>query len=87
MLRGIAPHYARKGRANMSATQVSRSVTFDQFCEETGSRPTTTRKMIRLGILPVIRIGRRIRISRDVVEAFLRGEYNVTSLRDDNHAA
>jgi len=43
--------------------------------------------MIRLGILPVIRIGRRIRISRDVVEAFLRGEYNVMSFSRDDEAA
>lgn len=71
----------------MVTTQASRSVTFDEFCRETGSRPTTTRKMIRLGILPVIRIGRRIRISRDVIEAFLQGEYNVTSFSRDDEAA
>ncbi len=83
----ICRHFASKGRATMTITQVSRSVTFDEFCEETGFRSTTTRKMIRLGILPVIRIGRRIRISRDVVEATLRGEYNVTSFSDDSKAA
>jgi excisionase family DNA binding protein len=71
----------------MVTLQASRSVTFDEFCEETGFRPTTTRKMIRLGILPHIRIGRRIRIARDVVEAALRGEYNVASFPHDNRSS
>lgn len=70
----------------MVMTEASRAVTVYQFCEETESRPTTTRKMIRLGILPIIRTGRRIRISRDVLEAFLRGEYNVESFPDDRKA-
>lgn len=71
----------------MVTTHVSRSVTFNEFCQETGFKATSTRRMIKLGLLPTIRLGRRVRISRDVVEAVLRGEYNFTTFSRDDEAA
>jgi len=60
-------------------TQVQpRTVTVKGFIAETGTRTTTTYKMISNGELPVIRTGRRILIARDTVERFLRGELTPT---------
>ncbi len=64
-----------------------RSVTVNEFMGETGAKPSTTWKMIREGRLPVIRMGRRVLISRDVLERFLRGDFSTSSLSDDDSRA
>jgi excisionase family DNA binding protein len=64
-----------------------RSVTVNEFMEETGAKPSSTWKMIRDGRLPVIRMGRRVLISRDVLERFLRGDFSAPSLSDDDNRA
>jgi len=61
-----------------------RSVTVNEFMAETGTKPSSTWKMIREGRLPVIRVGRRVLISRDVLEQFLRGDFSTQSLSDDD---
>ncbi len=63
-----------------------RSVTVTEFMAETGARPSSTWKMIRENRLPVIRMGRRVLIARDVLEGFLRGEYSAAT-QDDSRAA
>ncbi|GEM_PF-4771507 len=65
-----------------------RTLTVNEFMEETGAKPSSTWKMIREGRLPVIRMGRRVLISRDVLERFLRGDFSTPTLSDhDNRAA
>lgn len=56
------------------ADTVKRALTVNEFMDETGAKPTSTRKLIREGKIPVIRVGRRVLIARHTVEAFLRGE-------------
>lgn len=64
-----------------------RSVTVNEFMEETGAKPSSTWKMIREGRLPVIRMGRRVLIARDVLERFLQGDFSTPSLSDDDNRA
>ncbi len=68
------------------STQVERQ-TFDfpDFCKTVGIGQTTGRKLIRQGRLPVIRIGARIVIARQVVDAILRGDLDLSDPgnRDD----
>ena len=61
-----------------------RTLTVSEFMDETGAKPSSTWKMIREGRLPVIRMGRRVLISRDVLEQFLRGDFSTQSLSDDD---
>lgn len=70
----------------MQARQ-KRSVTVNEFMEETGAKPSSTWKMIREGRLPVIRMGRRVLISREVLEQFLRGEFSTPALPDEGDCA
>ncbi len=62
----------------MHSATSKRTVTFNEFIDETGAKKTTVRKMIRTGKLPVIRAETRILIARDTVEKFLRGELNTS---------
>jgi excisionase family DNA binding protein len=64
-----------------------RSVTVNEFMAETGAKPSSTWKIVREGRLPVIRMGRRVLISRDVLERFLRGEYSTSPSDEDDRAA
>lgn len=65
-----------------------RCLTVPEFMAETGTRPSSTWKMIRENRLPVIRMGRRVLISRDVLERFLQGEFSTSSPAEDrNYAA
>ncbi len=70
----------------MQALQ-KRSVTVNEFMEETGAKPSSTWKMIRESRLPVIRMGRRVLISREVLEQFLRGEFSTPTLSDEGDRA
>lgn len=58
----------------IATTAPKRLLTFIEFCEETGVRTTTGRKLIATGMLPVVRVGRRVLIARDTVDRFVRGE-------------
>lgn len=62
-----------------TADAVKRALTVKEFMVEVGTKPTSTRKMIRAGKLPVIRMGRRVLISRETIEAFLRGELDTSA--------
>ena len=64
-----------------------RTLTVSEFMQEAGTKPSSTWKMIREERLPVIRMGRRVLIARDVLEGFLRGEYSASALPDDDRAA
>ncbi len=64
-----------------------RTLTVNEFMSETGAKPSSTWKMIREGRLPVIRMGRRVLISRDVLERFLRGEFSTSALPDEGDCA
>lgn len=70
----------------MQNTRGKRTVTVPEFMAETGAKPSSTWKMIREGQLPVIRMGRRVLIARDVLEQFLRGEFSTSQSRDDDRA-
>ena len=70
----------------MQALQ-KRSVTVNEFMEETGAKPSSTWKMIRESRLPVIRMGRRVLISREVLEQFLRGEFSTPTLSAEGDRA
>lgn len=61
---------------------------FPDFCKTFGIGETTGRKLIRQGRLPIIRIGARVVIARNVVEAILRGELDLSDhgTRDDGAA-
>jgi hypothetical protein len=58
---------------------------FPDFCKTVGIGQTTGRKLIRQGRLPIIRIAARVVIARNVVEAILRGELDLSEhgTRDD----
>lgn len=64
-----------------------RTLTVNEFMAETGAKPSSTWKMIRECRLPVIRMGRRVLISRDVLEQFLRGEFSTPALSDEGDRA
>jgi hypothetical protein len=75
------PFFVSKGAIVMNEDQ-KRTLTVTEFMREAGTKPTSTWKMIREARLPVIHVGRRILISRETLERFLRGEFN-----GDDHAA
>jgi len=71
-----------------TSTDTRRTLTVQQFMDETGARPTKTYAMIASGELPSIRMGRRILISRDTVERWLRGDLDDPyTVADDDTAA
>jgi predicted site-specific integrase-resolvase len=55
---------------------VGRLLTFDEFLAETGLRPTTARKLVKSGALPVVVLPgvRRTFVARTTVERLLAGE-------------
>ncbi len=64
-----------------------RTLTVSEFMQEAGTKPSSTWKMIREERLPVIRMGRRVLIARDVLEGFLRGDFSTLSPSDDDNRA
>jgi excisionase family DNA binding protein len=50
------------------------TLTVPQFATEVGIGLTSAWKLVRVGTLPVIRVGKRVLISRATLDRFLAGE-------------
>ncbi len=57
---------------------------FPDVCTMLGIGQTTGRKLIRRGRLPIIRIGARVVIARQVVDAILRGDIDLSDYGTDD---
>jgi excisionase family DNA binding protein len=57
---------------------------FGTACQVLGIGETTGRKKRREGRLPVLRIGRRVLVTKATIDAILRGEISLNDSTSDN---
>lgn len=70
----------------MSETIERQTLDFPDFCKVLGIGETKGRDLVRRGLVPCIRAGRRIVIPRRVVDEILGGERDLNT-PDGDHAA
>ena len=74
----------------MSQIPERETLDFPTACHVLGFGQTTGRKKVRTGQLPVLRVGRRVLVTRRTINAILRGEIDLSDSAtecDDNRAA
>lgn len=60
---------------------------FPDFCKIIGIGETKGRELLKRGIIPQIRAGRRVLIPRRVVNEILSGERDLDTRYDNDHTA
>jgi len=60
---------------------------FPDACTIIGIGQTKGRELVKAGVIPSIRFGRRVVIARHVVDMILAGEIDLSAADDDNRAA
>ena len=83
-------HNATLGKGGVYMTETKIGMTIEESSEYTGIGRNTMRKLVEWNKLPVLRVGRKVIIRRDILERFmaandgtnLRNEHDVKAVRN-----
>ena len=83
-------HNATLGKGGVYMTETKIGMTIEESSEYTGIGRNTMRKLVEWNKLPVLRVGRKVIIRRDILERFmaanegrnLRNEHGVKAVRN-----
>ena len=83
-------HNATLGKGGVYMTETKIGMTIEESSEYTGIGRNTMRKLVEWNKLPVLRVGRKVIIRRDILERFmaanegrnLRNEHDVKAVKN-----